>query len=172
MYPYRYLLTLGLSLACACQTGTCDTAEPTASPVWLYVVHSGEATLSDGMLTMTGVLPAIIAFTDRPYREFSTTTLADLADDWAEGSDSFEIDPPNAIVDGVHTNAGGTSSQCSVEVELMAPPVPGAAGEGSWEVVELTRFEGCPETSEGPVSWAPVSVFIDFLDPANDQDAG
>jgi len=163
----RLTLILSLVLSVSCDTikggGTATTSATAdeSAKSWLFTVHSGGATLSDGQLSLTGVSPSVIAFTDRPHREFDTTTMEGLVDNWAEGSDTFADDPPNAIVDGTYTHDDGTTSQCSIEVELMAAPEPGGDGQWTWEAIELTRFEGCPDASHATVALAPSTIFID-----------
>ena len=40
---------------------------------------------------------------------------------WNKGSDSFEKDPPNAVLVG--TNSGGDEKQILIEIELVSAPV-------------------------------------------------
>jgi hypothetical protein len=85
---------------------------------------------------------------------------------WAQGSDAFADDPPNAIVNGTYTHDDGTTSQCSIEVELMAAPEPGADGEWTWAAIELTRWEGCPDAAQTTVVLAPSTIFIGSFSPS------
>jgi hypothetical protein len=147
-----FILLLGLGLTACGDNAT--------EPSWMFVVNADEAALSNDTLTLAGVSPQVIAFTDRPDRLFGSVSMEELADVWAQGADSFEDDPPNAIVDGTTTDADGTTTQCAVEVELVAAPVPGELEEWTWEVLELARFEGCPEVG-APIDMQAVSVFID-----------
>jgi len=148
---FSLLLGLGLS---ACGVNATE-------PSWLFVVNADEAALSNDTLTLAGGSPQVIVFTDRPDRLFGSVSMEALADVWAPGADSFEDDPPNAIVDGTTTDVDGTTTQCTVEVELVAAPVPGELEEWTWEVLELARFEGCPEVG-APIDMQAVSVFIDM----------
>lgn len=161
----RFPLILSVVLSVSCNTsdggGTAPAPAAESAKSWLFTVHSAEATLSDGRLSLTGVSPQVIAFTDRPHREFDTTSMEGLVDNWAEGSDSFADDPPNAIVDGTYTHDDGTTSQCSIEVELMSAPEPGADGEWTWSAIELTRWEGCPDAAQDTVALVPSTIFID-----------
>jgi hypothetical protein len=155
MKPCRWLLVLPLTLArsCALQSGSGDAS-------WLFVVNAVEATLTGDTLVFAGGSPQVIAFTDRPARKFGSISMADLAKAWAEGSDSFASDPPNAIFNGTYTNEGGIKSQCSIEVELMAAPSSGSPSGWTWKVVEAARWDGCPEPGT-PLKIAPASFFID-----------
>jgi hypothetical protein len=164
MTAHRLSLILGVVLSLSCDTPEGGPATATAdesAKSWMFSVHSAEVTLSNGQLSLTGVAPQVIAFTDRPHREFDTTTMEGLVDNWAEGSDAFADDPPNAIVDGTYTHDDGTTSQCSIEVELMAAPEPGADGQWTWQAIELTRWEGCPDAAQTTVALSPTTIFID-----------
>ena len=164
MNPFRWLFALPLTLAmsCAPQSGSDD------APSLLFVVNAAEATLTGDTLAFTGVSPQVIAFTDRPARKFGSISMEDLAKAWAEGSDSFASDPPNAILTGIYTDEDGTKRQCSIEVELMAAPVSGLPSGWAWKVVERARWDGCPE-SGAPVSFMAASLCIDSLTPIYNQ---
>ena len=151
MHAYRQLVMLTIPLAVGCAP----------APTWLFVVDADQASLTSDSLLLTGVLPQVIAFTDRPDRLFGTTTMEDLADAWTEGSDSFEDDPPNAVVDGTYTAEDGSTSRCIVEVVLLGPPGAEDAGAWTWETVELYRWEGCPEDTG--LNVMDVGLFIDDL---------
>ena len=155
MKPLRWLLLLPLTLAtsCALQSGSGDAS-------WLFVVNAAEATLTGDTLALSEVSPQVIAFTDRPARKFGSISMADLAKAWAEGSDSFASDPPNAILNGTYTDEDGTKRQCSIEVELMAAPVSGSPSGWTWKVVERARWDGCPAPG-APVVFTDASMFID-----------
>ena len=156
MKPLRWLLLLPLTLATSCATlsGSGDAAS------WLFVVNAAEATLTGDTLALSEVSPQVIAFTDRPAHKFGSISMADLAKAWAEGSDSFASDPPNAILNGTYTDEDGTKRQCSIEVELMAAPVSGSPSGWTWKVVERARWDGCPAPG-APVVFTDASMFID-----------
>jgi hypothetical protein len=95
--------------------------------------------------------------------------MADLAKAWAEGSDSFASDPPNAILNGTYRDEDGTKRQCSIEVELMAAPVSGSPSGWTWKVVERARWDGCPAPG-APVAFTAVTLLIDpFQDASADS---
>ena len=155
MNPCRWLLLLPLTLAtsCALQSGSGDAS-------WLFVVNAAEATLTGDTLALSEVSPQVIAFTDRPARKFGSISMADLAKAWAEGSDSFASDPPNAILNGTYTDEDGTKRQCSIEVELMAAPVSGSPSGWTWKVVERARWDGCPAPG-APVVFTVPNLVVD-----------
>jgi len=49
-------------------------------------------------LTLEGVTPSTLYFSDRPQRIVGHMSTADFVDLWAEGDNSFEEDPPNAVL--------------------------------------------------------------------------
>jgi hypothetical protein len=68
-------------------------------PAWLFVQNAESATVSDGMLTLEGVSPVMLAFTDRPDRMVFHLETQDFAEDvWNDGENSFAADPPNAVL--------------------------------------------------------------------------
>jgi hypothetical protein len=152
----RFLWTLSIPFMMSCAAEEAPSSEE--APSWLFVVNAEEAALSGDTLALTGVSPDVIAFTDRPDRGYGTLSMEELAAAWSEGSDSFADDPPNAIIDGTYTNDDGTTSRCSIDVELMAPPVAGEEGEWNWATVELYRWEGCPE---GDVTLSEPAILVD-----------
>lgn len=156
MKTFRWLLLFPLTLAmsCAPQSGSDDAAS------WLFVVNAAEATLTGDTLALSEVSPQVIAFTDRPARKFGSISMEDLAKAWAEGSDSFASDPPNAILNGAYTDEDGTKRQCSIEVELMAAPVSGSPSGWTWKVVERARWDGCPAPG-APVVFTVPNLVVD-----------
>jgi hypothetical protein len=62
-------------------------------------VQTAQGLSSDGTtLTLNGVTPSTLYFSDRPQRVVGHMTTADFVDLWAEGDNSFEDDPPNAVL--------------------------------------------------------------------------
>lgn len=51
-----------------------------------------------GSLTLEGVVPSTLYFSDRPERVVGHVTTEQFVGDWGLGPDSFESDPPNAVV--------------------------------------------------------------------------
>jgi len=48
-------------------------------------------------LTLTGV-PAVVYFSDRPYRIAGHMSVREFVELWREGTDDYEVDPPNATL--------------------------------------------------------------------------
>jgi hypothetical protein len=62
-------------------------------------VQSAQSMTSDGTtMTLHGVAPATLYFSDRPKRVVGHMTTPDFVGLWAEGDNSFEQDPPNAVL--------------------------------------------------------------------------
>lgn len=89
----------------------------------LAVLNAAGATLVDGKLTLTGVLPNSIVFSDRPYRSAGHVNTGDFIAQWGEGKGSFAKDPPNATISVLGAN--GTDVSDAV-VTLRSPKLDGA----------------------------------------------
>ena len=72
---------------------------------WLFVQSADTVTFDGTTLTLKGIHPATVLFTDRPQRMAGGMATAEFVSTWAAGKDSFQKDPPNAslssVVDGV-----------------------------------------------------------------------
>jgi hypothetical protein len=115
----------------------------------LIVLNSRGAALDGTTLTLTGVSSNSIIFADRPVRSAGHALTAHLIEEWAEGSDSFAKDPPNATVSVLNNDASGVSDAVVV---LKAPKLDGDTLTFDVEVLEGTL------SGDGPAS-----VFIDII---------
>lgn len=62
-------------------------------------VQTAQGMSSDGgSLTLESVTPSTLYFSDRPKRIVGHMGTADFVDLWSEGENSFEEDPPNAVL--------------------------------------------------------------------------
>ena len=62
-------------------------------------VQTAQGITSDGTtLTMSGVTPSTLYFSDRPQRVVGHMSTADFVELWGEGENSFQEDPPNAVL--------------------------------------------------------------------------
>lgn len=91
------LVLLGLTVSCNEKTKD-DTAVKEAQ--WLFVQNAQSVNLNDGVLTLGGINPSTVCFTDRPERMAALTATEEFIAFWneGEGKDSFEKDPPNATL--------------------------------------------------------------------------
>ncbi|TQM62864.1 hypothetical protein [Humibacillus xanthopallidus] len=112
-------------------------------------VQTATATSSvDGRLTLTGITPSTLYFADRPERATGHLSTQDFVNLWAVGDNSFESDPPNAVL--AFLKSPEDAPQDAVVV-LRSPVLEDGALRYSIEVLEGT----VPETT------GPVTLFID-----------
>jgi hypothetical protein len=124
------------------------TEEAAKKADFLFVQNANSIHYADGKLTLKGVSPTTIMFSDRPERIAGHMATTRFVPFWSKGKDSFLADPPNAtlsIVDEDQVN--------DVVVELRDPVLKG--DELSYNVRVL---EG-----EMPAKGGPVSLFIDII---------
>ena len=146
-------LILGLSLTpLALAARSVPAAEQSgARPQFLFVQSAEGMQYADGVLTLKGVNPITILFSDRPERLAGHMATDDFVPFWSEGAEggkSFESEPPNA--DLAMLNG---SKVDNVVVTLHDPKL--ASGNLSYRVDLL---EG-----ELPASGGAVSLFIDII---------
>ena len=112
-------------------------------------VQTANAITSDGTtLTLKEVTPATLYFSDRPKRIVGHLTTVDFVDLWAEGDNSFEEDPPNAVL--AFLEPGDEAPEDAVVV-IQEPRLEN--GQLSYSIKIL---EGTVPTQAGPVT-----LFID-----------
>ena len=105
-------------------------------------------TYADGRLTLKGISPITVLFSDRPDRLAGHMATAKFIPFWGEGADSFKSDPPNgtlSVVEGEDMD--------NVVMTLRDPRLAGR--DLSYEVKIL---EGTPPASAGAAS-----LFIDII---------
>ena len=113
-------------------------------------VQTAQSVFTEGdTLTLRGVAPSTLYFSDRPERVTGHMTTADFVDLWAIGDNSFETDPPNAVL--AFLEPGGDVPD-DVVIVLKEPNLDGA-GNLSYTIEVL---DGTVPTHAGPVS-----LFID-----------
>ena len=113
-------------------------------------VQTAQGIDSDGKtLTLRGITPSTLYFSDRPERVVGHMTTSDFVDLWAIGDNSFESDPPNAVLAFLEP---GADVPDDVVIVLREPELSGT-GELSYAI----------EVLEGtvPAKTGPVSLFID-----------
>jgi len=113
-------------------------------------VQTAQGIDSDGgTLTLRGVTPSTLYFSDRPQRVVGHMTTADFVDLWAIGDNSFDADPPNAVLSFLEP---GADVPDDAVVVLTKPNLDGAGDLAySIEVLEGTV----------PAHTGPVTLFID-----------
>ena len=113
-------------------------------------VQTAEGINSDGeTLTLHGITPSTLYFSDRPQRVVGHMSTDDFVDLWSVGDNSFEADPPNAVLAFLEPGADAPED---VVVVLKRPNLDGA-GNLSYSIDAL---EGAVPADAGPVT-----LFID-----------
>jgi hypothetical protein len=115
----------------------------------LFVQTAKGATLANGKLTLSGVSPMTVFFSDRPTRVAGHVATSEMIPLWSEGKDSFLKDPPNATL-STFTADGKVGN---VVVELKNPGL-----KGDQMTYDVRVLEGkLPDKAEG------ASLFIDVI---------
>ncbi len=125
-------------------------SERTETVPSLIVLNARGATLNGTTLTLLGVASNAIIFADRPVRAAGHALTAHLLEEWAQGSDSFGKDPPNATV-SVLSKDGSTVKDAVV---VLTSPKP----DGDNLTFEVKKLEGDLAGADGPAA-----VFIDII---------
>ncbi len=115
----------------------------------LFVQTARGATLVNGKLTMKGVSPLTVFFSDRPTRVAGHIATHEMIPLWSEGKDSFLKDPPNATL-STFTPEGKVGN---VVVELKNPAL-----NGEQMTYDVRVLQGkLPDNADA------VSLFIDVV---------
>jgi hypothetical protein len=114
----------------------------------LFVQSATSMAYGDGRLTLNGVAPTTLLFSDRPDRVTGHVPTEEFLDSWGDGDDSFADDPPNAVLSIF------TKDHVSDVVVVLQEPV-----------LEDDRFSYEVEILDGemPTSGGPSSLFIDVI---------
>src|SRR5215472_11969702 len=65
---------------------------------FLFVQNAKDVSFENGTMTLHGVNPVTVCFTDRPERIAGHMPTSKIVPMWSEGKDSFTADPPNATL--------------------------------------------------------------------------
>jgi len=114
----------------------------------LFAQSAKSIAYQDGVLTLKGLAPTTLMFSDRPDRVTGHVPSEEFLDSWGEGENSFADDPPNAVLsifqeDEVH----------DIVVVLSEPEI-----EGDQMSYKVAILDG-----EMPASDGPSSLFIDVI---------
>jgi hypothetical protein len=114
----------------------------------LFVQTAHDVSYDDGKLTLHILAPTTLFFSDRPDRVTGHITSEEFVDSWDKGDDSFESNPPNAVLSIFHPD--GVSD---VVVELMSPELTG--NDITYDILILD--------GEIPAIGGPSALFIDTV---------
>ena len=67
----------------------------------MFVQVAKGSSSAEGVLTLTGLSPSTLYFSDRPERVVGHMTTEQFLDAWSVGDNSFASDPPNAVLSWV-----------------------------------------------------------------------
>jgi len=114
----------------------------------LFVQNAASMAYEGGRLTLNGIAPTTLMFSDRPQRVTGHVPSEEFLDSWGDGDDSFADDPPNAVLSTFsdeHVN--------DVVVVLQDPVMDGDQMSYKVEILD----------GEMPASGGPSSLFIDVI---------
>jgi hypothetical protein len=151
-------------LVASCVSALAQTAAPTtpnAGPEapfpmppadWLLVQTATSVTYDGKVLTLKGVAPGTIMFSDRPQRMTGNVATLALVDEWNKGQHNFEKDPPNANLSML---VGGKEQ--NTIVELTNPKLSG----------DTLTYDARLLAGEIPTTSGPATLFIDWWEGPN-----
>jgi hypothetical protein len=87
-----------------------QTKAPVKAPEFLFVQTAKDIAYKDGVLTLQDVSPVTVFFSDRPQRIVGHVRNDLFLKKWAEGSNSFKSDPPNAVLSVLDQKAPPTGA--------------------------------------------------------------
>lgn len=114
----------------------------------LFVQSSHGMSYDNGKLTLHGLAPTTLFFSDRPDRVTGHVTTQEFVDSWDKGPDSFASNPPNAVLSIFHPDMVS-----DVVVELMEPVFDKGALSYRVEILD----------GEMPANGGPSALFIDVI---------
>ena len=130
---------------------------------YLYVQTAHAITFKGDKMTLHGVSPTTLFFSDRPERIAGHGTTEELVQEWTEGEDSFAKDPPNATLSILESdnneieniivvlqNPKFKGSQLTYTIKVLDGKLPASGGASALFIDTIGR----PLT---PVSYAGVA---------------
>ena len=143
----RYFFTTLLAVLGLIGLASTSSAEtPTTADAEILFVQSATSGSYDGKtLTLNGT-PTTIYFSDRPERIVGHMDTGNFVGQWVKGKDSFEADPPNAVLSVLGKDGASDSV-----VELSNPHF-----KGNQISYQVKLLDGMP-----PKSFKTASLFID-----------
>ncbi len=114
----------------------------------LFVQSAHGVTTSNGSVTFHGIAHQTLFFADRPQRVVGHLTSKKFVDEWGDGEDSFEQDPPNAVLSFLED---GDAVPEEVTMTISDPHI-----EGDTLTYKVNVLDGTLPAKAGPCS-----LFID-----------
>lgn len=130
---------LGASAILSQRAGAQETQASKDQVEYLFVQHSHAVTTRGNRITLHGVSPVTLYFSDRPDRIAGHGTTEEMVRTWSEGEDSFAKSPPNATLSFlgagefedvvvVLRDPSLVGSELSYAVEVLSGKLPASAG--------------------------------------------
>jgi hypothetical protein len=129
-------------------TGSEISNTSTQKAEFLFVQNAKDVSFQKGSMTLRGVNPVTVCFTDRPERIAGHMPTTKIVPMWSEGKDSFTSDPPNATL-----SIFSGDSVSNVVVVLRNPRI-----SGNDLTYDVRWLEGSP-----PPQGGACSLFIDII---------
>jgi hypothetical protein len=115
----------------------------------LFVQTAAGMTSGPGArITLSGLSPSTIYFADRPKRDVGHISTSRFVGLWADGDNSFEVDPPNAVLSFAEPEDRAPEE---VVVTIRNPRL-----DGDSLTYEVDLLDG-----KLPISTGPCALFID-----------
>jgi hypothetical protein len=142
------LVASASAVRAAAQTASPPDAQKLADFLFVQTAKGFSFDKATNTLTLTGISPVTLFFSDRPERIAGNMKTASFVPFWSTGKDSFLSDPPNADISSLE------GSQLHQAVVVLRDPV--LDGDN-------LRYMTTPVQGDMPASGADVSVFIDII---------
>jgi len=97
-YILKSLIVIMIAIGFTACSGDSAKDNKTNEVEFLLVQNAEGVILNDGELRLIGVAPTTLYFSDRPDRIVGRVTTEEYVDSWGKGDNSFEQDPPNAVL--------------------------------------------------------------------------
>ena len=114
----------------------------------LFVQTAHSMSYDDGVLTLHGLTPTALMFSDRPDRVTGHIPSGEFISSWGQGEDSFASNPPNAVLSIFQAD-----HVQDVVVVLTPPELSGADLAYGVEILD----------GDMPASGGEVAFFIDII---------
>lgn len=115
----------------------------------MFVQTARGVRTDDSSVTLVGLTPHTVYFSDRPQRIVGHITTQRFIEWWSDGDDSFAVDPPNAVL------AWGEPEDDAPEEAVLVISDPTITEDGLQ--YKIKTLQGTPPTEAGPC--------ILFIDP-------
>ena len=117
---------------------------------WLFVQNADSVTLENGVLTLEGISPTTLYFSDRPERITAHGSTAEFISYWGSGGgkDNFGKNPPNATLSIVTGNSAD-----DIVVTLKNPKLDG----------DTLKYDVAVLDGASSVKGGPCSLFVDVI---------